>query len=468
MKGHLMNTTAPQLIELDPNTLVLPLDGNIRTETQLDPDFLKSVANSGVLVPILVVPNDQGSYDVFDGQRRTLAAIAAGVSVTAIVTSLRDAASRIADQLIVNDKRTALTDSEHAHAYQQLSLFGLSATQISKRTSTPLARVGNAIKVANTPAAAKALDNYQITIDDALVFAEFDTDEEAIAELTETLNTSPARFAHTSQRLRDEATNRRDRQKVEDEIAALDMPWIPEEPERYDPKYRVLDLIYKTDKLSQRVPEETIRAEAAGDLVAFPWAPHNSWADGVYTRIPWTVGYALTNWESHGWHVPAPYVSESGNKGPLTQEQKDERALSRVNAKLWMPATTVRIAWVKTLLQRRSLPTDWATLPAIYYATFPSDYGSRIQQMAHELLEVTENETWPKNALPGYLEATSPRSPHVLLAIAAAGIESGLDEKKGWASTDPKLPLYLQILSSWGYNLSELEEALVKTVATAA
>ncbi len=64
-----------QLLQLDPATLLV--DVNVRTEAELGKDFLASVAEYGVLVPIVAVQTPQG-VRVRYGHRRTLAAVQAG------------------------------------------------------------------------------------------------------------------------------------------------------------------------------------------------------------------------------------------------------------------------------------------------------------------------------------------------------------------------------------------------------
>ncbi len=50
--------TAMQLLQLDPATLLV--DVNVRTDAALGKDFLASVAEFGVLVPIVAVRAEQG------------------------------------------------------------------------------------------------------------------------------------------------------------------------------------------------------------------------------------------------------------------------------------------------------------------------------------------------------------------------------------------------------------------------
>ena len=48
--------------------------------------------------------------------------------------------ARTVEQVVENDHRTALPDADRVAAFEQLSLLGLSAAQISRRTRTPVRR----------------------------------------------------------------------------------------------------------------------------------------------------------------------------------------------------------------------------------------------------------------------------------------------------------------------------------------
>jgi ParB family chromosome partitioning protein len=127
---------APAVVleQADPRTLVLA--ANVRADARLDKAFVASIRDRGVLVPI-VAHRDAGVLRVLYGQRRTLAAVEVGrATVPVYVVDVPDGekareAGRIVDQLIENDHRTDLRDAERAAAFQQLSVLGLTASQIA-------------------------------------------------------------------------------------------------------------------------------------------------------------------------------------------------------------------------------------------------------------------------------------------------------------------------------------------------
>ena len=74
-----MTTTppAPELIHLSPNEI--EIEDNVRLDPRLDRDFLASIQEHGVLVPVLAVRIDgQDKPFVREGQRRIQAALRSG------------------------------------------------------------------------------------------------------------------------------------------------------------------------------------------------------------------------------------------------------------------------------------------------------------------------------------------------------------------------------------------------------
>jgi ParB family chromosome partitioning protein len=438
-----------ELIHLDPAKLTT--DKNVRKDLNLTKEFLASVKNSGVLEPIVAYPDPitDGTYRIHLGHRRAAAAVEGGlVTVPVYVISEREAADRIAEQLVENVHRSALKPVETAEAYKELSLFGLPATAIAKKTSTKLAAVGNAIKVANNEIATKVLQERQLTIDEALVFTEFVEDPDAVARLEKAA--AEGRLTHAAQVIRVERIEAKALEALRVEAEASGLQVLDSVPSYDDPHVRAIGRVYESaDEGAEPVTLEIALAQARDDVHVYiksEWTPF-----GEPTK--YGLSYAITNWADHGW-----YAIDYGKpaNGPLTDEEKAERKTARENAKLWSAATTVRHNWVKDFLKRRTLPNDIVTLPALLFANRDLvDYRTR--RIAAQLLELEED----YNALKTFIATAPNQSAHVITALAVAGFELNLDPKRGWQTTDDITPLYLRQLSAWGYPLSELEENLV-------
>ncbi len=72
---------------------------------------------------------------VLMGQRRTRAAVEAGrASIPVMIIDSPEEAERIVTQVVENIQRAELTEADEADAYHQLSLIGVSAATIAKKT----------------------------------------------------------------------------------------------------------------------------------------------------------------------------------------------------------------------------------------------------------------------------------------------------------------------------------------------
>lgn len=160
------------VLQLDPRELLV--DRNIR-EVRLDPAFVGSIKERGVLVPITAVRTADGKVRVRLGHRRTLGAIQADQATVPVQIAGNeeedDAASidRIIDQHAENAHRDGLTIAENVGIAAQLSLLGVSAAQIAKRTRMSREKVNAALNVAGSTLAMAAATRYDLTLDQAVV-----------------------------------------------------------------------------------------------------------------------------------------------------------------------------------------------------------------------------------------------------------------------------------------------------------
>ncbi len=208
------------LVEVPATDVVI--EDNVRTAADLDPAFLASVKQHGVLLPTIGYRNADGAVVVRDGQMRVLAAREAGTTVPVFVTARGDSkAARIAEQLVANERRTALTDGDRLAAYRQLEIEGLSVTAIAKETGTKRDTVKRTLAVAKSEAATKAVTDQALTLDDALLFAEFQDDPEAIAELQACVDEGYAEeLPFTAERIRQDRQGKADMARITGEWEA--------------------------------------------------------------------------------------------------------------------------------------------------------------------------------------------------------------------------------------------------------
>lgn len=143
------------LEHLDPAALVI--ETNVRTEGLiLDAEFLESVRTHGVLIPVLGWRDTDGTLHVRAGQRRTLAAREAQVaSIPVYVVQAEDDSTAVwvVEQLVENEHRQTLTDTDLVAAWQQLTLEGLTVASIARRIGTKRDQVAAGLTVATSQTA---------------------------------------------------------------------------------------------------------------------------------------------------------------------------------------------------------------------------------------------------------------------------------------------------------------------------
>src|SRR3970282_2080822 len=114
-------------------------------------ELAASIADRGVLQPIVVRPTDDG-YELVAGERRWRAALAAGLQVIpAVVRHLSDQES-LEVALLENLQREDLRPLEKARAYQRLhDEFGMTQEQIAARLRKSQAAIANTLRLLQLP-----------------------------------------------------------------------------------------------------------------------------------------------------------------------------------------------------------------------------------------------------------------------------------------------------------------------------
>ncbi|UKA68988.1 ParB/RepB/Spo0J family partition protein (plasmid) [Arthrobacter sp. FW306-05-C] len=349
-----MNAT-PMLEMLDPATLTV--DINVRKDAALTPDFIASIKEHGVMEPVIAHRRDDGTVHVLMGQRRTRAAVEAGrPQIPVMIIESPEEAERIVTQVVENIQRAELTEADEADAYHQLSLIGVSAAAIAKKTGRTKTTVESALKAKSTETGAAALGK-GYTIEEALVLQEFESDEDATAEIESVIMDEPDMLLHVTQQLRD----KRDRAAAlaaftadleKGGITIVEAPGYNDESETL----RVSSL--------NRADGEPATDED-GNAVYINQNYH-----GEHTTVPVIVG-----WKELGFTPRHNYsgYGTSAPKGPMTDEQKAERKTLIENNKLMQSVLLTELhrrVWIRVLRRggthgRRAAQTargtDWPT-----------------------------------------------------------------------------------------------------------
>ncbi len=121
-------------------------------------ELTASIAEMGVLQPILVRPLDDHTYELIAGERRWRAAQRAGLSTIPAIIRTTDDVSSVEQALVENLHRQDLTALEEAAAYQQLiGDFGLTHDQVSSRVGKSRSSITNSLRLLGLPPAVQRL-----------------------------------------------------------------------------------------------------------------------------------------------------------------------------------------------------------------------------------------------------------------------------------------------------------------------
>lgn len=111
-------------------------------------ELAASIREHGVIQPVIVTPNSDGTFVLIAGERRWQAAQRAGLRVIPVITRLASNQELLELALIENVQRTDLNSMEEAEAYRQLvEDFGLSHESVAKRVGKSRVAVTNTLRL---------------------------------------------------------------------------------------------------------------------------------------------------------------------------------------------------------------------------------------------------------------------------------------------------------------------------------
>ncbi|MFB0839973.1 ParB/RepB/Spo0J family partition protein [Arthrobacter sp. E44] len=444
-----MNAT-PTLEMLDPATLTV--DINVRKDAALTADFITSIKEHGVMEPVIAHRKDDGTVHVLMGQRRTLGAIEAKrPRIPVMIIDSPEEAERIVTQVVENIQRAELTEADEADAYHQLSLIGVSAAAIAKKTGRTKTTVESALKAKASDAGAAALGK-GYTIEEALIMAEFEGDEEATAELESVIMDEPDQLLHVAQLLRDRRESAAALAALMAELEAQGKTIVEDAGHYADDENLYVSAAKRADG------EPATDEEANAYLISTDYR-------GQHNAKP-----VITGWQELGFTPKYERYDGGSNaqKGPMTDEQKAERKTLIENNKAMVSATTVRREFVKSLLAKKQAPKGWQyfTLHAItHHSETASGYEGKV---AAEMVgaKVEESNAWAWNPLREHVAKTTARPEFSLLALVCAGYEKTI-AKDSWRSPSQTHRDYLNQLVTWGYTTSEVEQIILDSAKPA-
>ena len=457
-----METPTVERVEVDPADLLI--DVNIRNSERLDKDFVESIREHGVLVPITAVRIADGDIRVRFGHRRTRAALEVGltsVPVEIIGDENEDDDSqiqRIVSQYAENEHRAGLTSAEKVEVVTQLSAFGVKASDIVRQTRIKRKDVKAATAVAESKLATAAVGrNDFLTLDQAAALAEFDNDREAVKELVEAAKEGG--FEHVLQRLR------QDRQE-EEAIAAV----------RADLEERGVLIIERPNWQDKTKALWAI----GGNLTVAKHKKcpgHVAFVEGSFNyrtgEASAKAQYACTDPKKYG-HLnregraaQQQEATDPEEQERIAEEAREERRRVIENNKSWRAATTVRREFVKQLIAKKSAPSECSWFVAMWLADplSPASYAvNHRHSLTCELLGVEEPSTWVRkdDDLVALVANSGEARAAVLVLAMALGAHETVMTEQVWRRASKHHGRYLNFLAGNGYELSDIEQSVIE------
>jgi ParB family chromosome partitioning protein len=128
-------------------------------------ELAQSIAQHGILQPLVVTKTGKNQYELIAGERRFRASEIAGLSEVPVIVRDVDTQTKLELALIENIQRHDLNVIEEAKAYKQLmDEFGLSQEEVATRMGKSRSAVANRLRLLTLPVTIlKALSNGEIS-----------------------------------------------------------------------------------------------------------------------------------------------------------------------------------------------------------------------------------------------------------------------------------------------------------------
>lgn len=149
-----------------PTYLEVPVDGikpnpdqpRSRFDDQTLEELAASIEEVGVLQPVVLSREDDGTLYLIAGERRWRAARRAGLTTIPAVVRGSTGDTTLVEALVENLQRQDLTPLEEAHAYKQLlENTGMNQDQVAKRVGKSRPAVSNTLRLLQLPGAVQRM-----------------------------------------------------------------------------------------------------------------------------------------------------------------------------------------------------------------------------------------------------------------------------------------------------------------------
>ncbi|MFY1595957.1 ParB/RepB/Spo0J family partition protein [Micromonospora sp. WMMD737] len=440
---------------------IKPNPGNARDDAQALPGIVQNLHQDGVrglLSPLIVTPlglgDDDGPYLIIDGEQRYWSAVEAKQKWIQVI--VRDDLAANREQLISMLRqvhRTELTAAQQARGIQQLALDGMTDDDIARHTGYRPEQIKAGRQLATLDKrTAERTHTLGLDLTQVAALAEFADEPECVETLLDEAENGPFAFARAIEQYRGTRAAIAAEAARRAELVAAGITLLSEHPRYNDPKIKeVSDL---RDAEGNHVDPERHNA-CPGHAVRLFLTYDDRLTETTY----------CTDWRAHGHALPA-YAMTSTRSGPMTEQEKAERRMVIENNKAMEVANTVRREWLATFLTAKTPPKGTAKLIAEMLADsgyILSTWVNGGRKMLDELLSPGKTKRPGTKRVPARGVSDGRYSVISLTAIAAAN-ESGIT-RSSWRAPDPAVAKWLQWCVSNGFQVGEVEQLIIDSVA---
>lgn len=115
-------------------------------------DLISSIREHGVLQPLIVTPQPDGTYQLIAGERRLRASTIAGLKTVPVIVRDATELQKLELAIIENVQRSDLNPIEEATAYQRLiDEFGMTQDEVGRKMGKSRPQVGNIVRLLQLP-----------------------------------------------------------------------------------------------------------------------------------------------------------------------------------------------------------------------------------------------------------------------------------------------------------------------------
>jgi ParB family chromosome partitioning protein len=287
---------------------------------------------------------------------------------------------------------------------------------------------------------------YALTLDQALVLAEFDDDREAIKQLTVCAKERPAAFEHLASRLRRERETREEYETTVQRLTVAGVTVLDDPP---DCSYSDLTKPMCLDRLRHD----------GKDLTPINHRRCPGHAAHVYLWQPERPEYVCLDPKTHGHSSRQAQPRLAGNQRHSEQRNAERREVIE-NNKAWRAAEPVRRQHIRDLLARKTVPKGCLRYLVTEVMVDPDAVGTGDDELLAELLGVDTPRGRRQVGVDFAAKLPDARLPLALLAQVAADVEQTMGVHT-WRHPSPTAARWLAFLASTGYTLADIEQLVV-------